>query len=389
MALVKLFSRGFGKLTAVVGQSLDPSPQLFASPPDMSSKKQARAGQAAPITRARRQFDALTPSLHAASTMARAWRQADIEAKELARRELQPLSEAYDQRLKKLILMLDEKHGDPGLDETERAILSDFIADAALDLLERDEDATLDEIFDRHDDIGDADEGSEEEDAAFQSEFKKILGEVYDTEIDEDIDLRTPEGKDLVRFLIEEDEELQEARERRSEATLEKENAEGLRHEARLRQTVDDIMRELTGLPDTVSEMDADARRARAELIQRAESAAAEEDLLSLVAVRLELEQRGMAGHFSEKQLSACNKLLQEELRIFELENAWHQRELAQELPDTAPAVLTPEMLLRELNVTIGNARDMLARTERELSELQDLQSLKTWLRQIDESDEP
>lgn len=321
--------------------------------------------------------------------MARAWRQADIEAKELARRELQPLSEAYDQRLKKLILMLDEKHGDPGLDETERAILSDFIADAALDLLERDEDATLDEIFARHDDIGDADEGSEEEDAAFQSEFKKILGEVYDTEIDEDIDLRTPEGKDLVRFLIEEDEELQEARERRSEAALEKENAEGLRHEARLRQTVDDIMRELTGLPDTVSEMDADARRARAELIQRAESAAAEEDLLSLVAVRLELEQRGMAGHFSEKQLSACNKLLQEELRIFELENAWHQRELAQELPDTAPAVLTPEMLLRELNVTIGNARDMLARTERELSELQDLQSLKTWLRQIDESDEP
>jgi len=345
----------------------------------MSAKKHLHQG--APISKARRQFDELAKSMQSIGSAARAWRAVDEETSELVRRELSPLQQAYDQRLRQLVLMLDGLHADPALDEDERVILSGYLADTILDLPD---DEDLDRIFERHDmAAGDEDEdGDEAAELAYQAEFKQVLSELYGGEIEEDVDLRSPEGLDMVRYLIEEDEELQAARQRRNEARLEQVETQARQHEAELATAIDAIVRELDG-----AARDAGARADEGwqAFMRRAETAAAEQNLTALLAIRLELEQRGLAGHVPEKQLASCNKLIKEELRIARREIAYFESELADRLGMKVVEPLTPELQLRELRTDIVEARDMLAEVERHLDELRDACKLKAWLRQIDE----
>jgi hypothetical protein len=348
----------------------------------MSSKKLATRRHAKPASesRARKQFNVLAGKLHAARDLLEAWRQAQREALALDESERLPLERANDHRLKELVLLLDRQHGEAGLDDWERERLSSFIADTALDLLDQRDDADLDELYARHSGVD-----VEEQDAIYQAEFKEVLHQIYGVEISDDVDLHTPEGREAVHVLIAEDEATEEARHGRSLAARANAEAEQARHLAQLHEAVDGIFRGLAEGQEAGSETDEEVRQARLELMQRAGVSRAAGNLPDLLAVRLELEQRGMASHFSEKQLVECNKLLKEELQQVELECARHELETAMNMSEMPFGRLTPTLLLDTLRTDIGELREQVARIERDLTELRDPAKLKAWLRQLDE----
>ena len=119
--------------------------------------------------------------------------------------------------------------------------------------------------------------------------------------------------------------------------------------------------------------------------MQRANASRVAGNLQDLLAVRLQLEQRGMAPHFSEKQLAECNKLLKEELRQVELECARHEFETAMNIAEMPVGRPTPERSLDILRTDIGELREQVARIERDLVELWGHEKLKAWLRQLDD----
>ncbi len=67
------------------------------------------------------------------------------------------------------------------------------------------------------------------------------------------------------------------------------------------------------------------------------------------------------------------------------MEIDYYKRELADDLPDIAPTLFTPELMLRELNNHIEKMRHFIDRMQCELTELRDVQKLKTWLRSVDD----
>lgn len=349
----------------------------------MSSKKRSVGKEIAPVSRAHRQFEAIAPGFHAAAGLAREWRQAESDAGELYRRELQPLQEAHDARLKQLVVMLDGQYMDPGLDEEERHMLSIYLADAAEALLDEEDDPELDRILERHDGIlGVDEEESDDEDAMTPAAFQRFVKDTYDEDIDVDIDPRSPEAESLLDYLAYDKAIEDEVRRRRLEDKLEKVEAEGKLHEAQLEAMLDALVRELGDVQPAAADSDEATRRDREELAQRSKTAIDERDLMQLVEIRLALEARGVLPHFSEKQLALCNKLLKEEARVLGMEIGFYESKLLDELDGPAPAQLAPALLLQDMRRHIAEMRDVVAGCERELTELRDIQKLKAWLRE-------
>lgn len=92
---------------------------------------------AGPVSRARKQFNTLIKKLEAARSLIATWKETFPLAKTIADRDDLPLMDIYDERLKQLVLLLDEMHGHKLLGKRERDKLSKFIAAAAIDLLSR------------------------------------------------------------------------------------------------------------------------------------------------------------------------------------------------------------------------------------------------------------
>ena len=366
----------------VVGNLKRPCSRVAESKVNMSSKKLATRRHVKPASesRAHKQFNVLAGKLHAGRDLLEAWRQAQREALALDASERLPLERANDHRLKELVMLLDRQHREAGLDDWERERLSIFITDTALDLLGERDDADLDELYARHCGVD-----VEEQEAVYQAQFKELLHEIYGVEISDDVDLHTPEGREAVHVLIAEDEATKEARHGRSLAARTNAEAEQARHSAQLHEAVDSIFRGLAEAQEAGSDSDQEVRQAGLELMQRACASHAAGDLPDLLAVRLELEQRGMASHFPEKQLVECNKLLKEELRQVELECAAHALETAMKLPEMPFGRPAPARLLDTLRTDIDELREQAARIERDLTQLRDPEKLKAWLRQLDE----
>ncbi|MBQ5940765.1 MULTISPECIES: hypothetical protein [unclassified Massilia] len=358
----------------------------------MSSSRHSSRRPALPggksASQARRQFAPLAEKLQAARSVAAAWENAHDEAERLARAELAPLSASVDRRLKELLLLLDREHGSEALDEEERVTLSGFIFDGAIELLDEGDDPELEALCDRHageppyDDEDDEDEDEDEDDRAGR-ELRAMLSEALGEEIDENIDLATPEGRSTILELLEEDEQMERARAERRLAAIEQANDVWASDSKRIEEIVQALSARLGVALEAAPAQD---------LLQRARSAQEAGDLAGLLEVQFEAEQLGLAERLSEKQLAECVKLLKEELKFLERETAAMESEAARILgPGGDPAQrLLPGMLLIELGADIEELKEQDAQLQRDLATLHNPAKLKAWIRALDDfGDDP
>jgi hypothetical protein len=350
----------------------------------MSTKKQAvrrhRGAAPAPSSRARKQFDTIAARLRAETDLAEAWREALRQAAALARDELHPLRLEHEQGLKQLVLLLDRQRSAAGLDTMENAQLSDFIESILEDLLEDGGDPELEQLYQRYTEF-------DEEDELDEDEIKELMHDTLGVDIS-DVDLGTPEGLERLYDVLSAGQAAEEAVAERDQGAYAALQASMGALAQRMRDAAAAIAHGLGPAAQEGEGMDEDTRRLRDELHRRADAARAAGNLVDMLAVRFELEQHGLAAHLPEKQLAECNALLKEALQHTQLENAWHERDVAMHFPDMPGSRPKPALLLDAIRTDISDLQEAVPSVERDLRTLQDPKNMKHWLRQLDGADE-
>ena len=307
------------------------------------------------------------------------------------------MKQVNDALLKQLALRLDQLSEEASLDEAEREDLSDLIVELALDLLDQEDDAELEQVCARHsgldenedDDDDDLDvfelyDDFSEDDAEYagqHAEFAELMQRVHDLDIG-DLDLRSEENREVVRALIVAEETGEPARQRSLLAASARAERARILLEEKVAEAMGALYRELADAFNASPAPGEASSAAKVEFIQRAEAAHAAGDLPALLAFRIELEQRGMVSHLPEKELAHYNKLLKEQLRLTELEIAEFVNEAAMYQPEVPVKRLTPESMLDMLKADIVGIRQQIDGIERDLVELKVPGRLKSWLQE-------
>ena len=338
---------------------------------------------AAPLSRARKQFNTLIKKLEAARALLAAWKEALPAAMSKADGEFRPLAQTHDEHLKQLVLLLDAMHGHKLLGKRERDKLSAFVAQVALGLLPETDDEVLKEVYNRH--SGDDYDAGEEERA---DDFKQMIEALLGAEFKGDIDLRSPEGM-LEAFQAQlEEQGGQAGPDRHQEAPRMTRAAERARERQaaeaqRMQQSMREIFRKLASHLHPDREPDEAQRQRKTALMQRVNVAYAANDMLGLLELQLEVEQIDQASlaNLSDERIKQYNKVLNEQLSELESEIAGFEEVAAIEMNADIYEVVTPVALMRTLDSGIADLRSRIATIDQDLQSLGDVKLLKVWIK--------
>lgn len=341
---------------------------------------------AAPISRARKQFNTLIKKLETTRALLAAWKETLPFVMSKSDCEYWPLEATYRRRLRQLVELLDDMHGHAALGKREREKLGKFIALTALELLSDAEDAALKELYNRHSG-SDFDAEEDESKQAIRHRMEELLG----AEFKGDIDVRSPEAMfrafeaqldaqdgaaaaDLHQNAPRPKRAADLARERRQEAEAQ-----------RMQQSLREIFRKLASQLHPDRETDAAERQRKTALMQRVNVAYAANDMLGLLELQLEVEQidqASLAG-LSDERIKQYNKVLKEQLSELESEVAGFREMAAMEMAATIFDDVTPASIRRMLDRDIAEMQVKIAMIDGELLSLRDVKMLKTWLKNL------
>ena len=334
-----------------------------------------------PVSRARKQFNALIKRLEAMRLRLEAWKEAMPAIRREAEREFEPLARAVSHRERELVLLLDHMAEHKSMGKRDRAKLTDLICSMALALLADGDDAELKQIYNRHSG-DDFDADVEDEGAALKHIWESLFG----VPMDDDIDWRSPEAmfEQLDRRADKEHQAAQAkaATRRKSPSTIAREQRQAAEAN-KLKQPVRDIFRKLVSELHPDREPDGPERARKTALMQRVNAAYAANDLLGLLELQLEIELIDQAGlnNLSDERITQYNKILEGQLREIDREIASIEYSASMEMGEPGRARMTPQTLLRSLRADIAAMQARHDAVIAELEELKDVKKLKAWLK--------
>lgn len=341
---------------------------------------------AGPVSRARKQFNTLIKKLEAARTLVAAWKETLPTIASRADSEYKPLAERHDERLKQLVVLLDELHGNALLGKRERDKLSKFVASTALDLLSWADDETLKGIYNRH---GGADFDAEE--AASKDELRAVMEALLGTEFKGDIDLRSPEAM-REAFEAQLGEQYgdaapaahQEVHRPKRAADLAREQRQAAEAQ-RLQHSMRDIFRKLASQLHPDRETDEAERLRKTALMQRVNVAYAANDMLGLLELQLEVEQIDQASLASlgDDRIKQYNKVLSEQLAELGIEIGSLVEAASMMMRADIFDEVTPEAMRNKLERDIADLQHKIALLDEDLLTLRDVKKLKAWLKSL------
>ncbi|MNQ67848.1 hypothetical protein D3C85_823850 [compost metagenome] len=276
--------------------------------------------------------------------------------------------------------VLDDLSERTKLSKADRQTLTQGICAQAFSLIDSDscndeEEATLKTLYNKHSGRDfDADEREEDE------LLKQGLQEIFGVELDDDIDMKSAD--DIAQKIYERQQTEQTAQQQKPG----KKTARQLREEAeaaQASQSVREVYRKLASALHPDRETDPDERERKTVLMQRANHAYSERNLLELLHLQLEIEHidADTLGTLSANRLKHYNQILTEQL------NELQQEVIAQERAFKQQFNLDPfdEVSPRNLSGKYQYQLKMLLIDTEELSilceELKDPKTLKAWLK--------
>lgn len=290
--------------------------------------------------------------------------------------ELKPLYDLHGQRMRAIVVLLDDAWQHKKLTKREREKLSDMICTSCEMLFSEDgDDDSLDEIYARH--IGIDEELLEEPevDPSFKAFAEMLDGmfENFGAPDGEDEDdgahgagaaahgpgaRRAPPGKPS-------------AKEKRVAA-----------EELRLQQSVREIFRKLVSTLHPDRETDPAERVRKTALMQRVNVAYEKNDLLGLLELQFEIDQIDTAGleALGDDRIKQYNKMLKKQVddvrrEIMDLEN-WIVYDLG-----IFVRRVSPKHLDDYLASEVRNVKDQIRGLEKDLCDFEDLKRLKLFLK--------
>lgn len=350
------------------------------------------------MSKARKQFNTLISQLGAARALLAEWQETLPILLNKADHEYAPLWDSQFDSLRQLVLLLDDMHGHPALDQRERDKLSSFIADRTADLLDDVDDAQLAEIYKRH---RGADCAAEE--AERNAQIEQIMAALVRTGFKGDIDTSSPSAllQTLLSHFEEHENTLQttpaqqnpaahsgqaklpqdQTRPRRA-AELARERCQAAEAE-RLQGVMRELLRKLASQLHPEREPDAAERQRKTALMERANVAYAANDMLALLALQLEATQIDGASlaTLSAARINQHNKVLREQLSELGNEAIAFQETAGIAMDVDFLDFTTPAAMMRMLDSDIAEMRTEIAGVQQRLQAWRDVTALKAWLR--------
>ncbi|MEQ1516517.1 MAG: hypothetical protein ABL931_08530 [Usitatibacteraceae bacterium] len=336
------------------------------------------------LSKAQRSFNSLIKKIAVSRETLALWQSTMAVYRQKVASDYTPLIEKYRQLQAELVHSLDKALDRKGLMATERRYVQSVICDIAEQLVIDTGDAALKAIYNKHSDT----DFDAEESAALDS-VKASLEKMFDVEFEDDDDGTSPE--EIIAKLrdqaAEEDARFEEAEKNR---TQRKKTAKQLAREEKAKIEADktslsirEVYRKLVSALHPDREPDADERARKTALIQRANEAYEKKDLLRLLELQLELEQidgKTIAG-MSEDRIKRFNRILEDQWREVELENAEYETSMQELLGVPLFQPLPTAAVMPRLLRDIAALRRDIKQLEYEIPDTRNVAALKAWIK--------
>ena len=337
------------------------------------------------LSKAQKSFNTLIGKIEKQRALLAGWEAAVPRYQQRHLAELTPLIEKASHLRRELVFALDRAHSDKQLGKADRRLVEDLVRDWAGDLADENGDEEMKALYTRYGGAFDEDE------AAALSGMKAMLEDSLGLDLGDDLDMSNPEAffAQMHARLEKEAEEAaarEPARPQRKKTTKQLAREEKLREEEqRVNQSMRDIYRKLASALHPDREPDPEERARKTELMQRVNQAYDKKDLLALLELQLKIEHIDQAAlnSLSEERLAHFNKILREQLRELEDQVFHIPDEVMFNLGLDSYMPLTPATLMRELDADIARMRKALRETETDLRAIQEIATLRTWLKRM------
>ncbi len=340
----------------------------------------AHAGPA--LTPSQKRFNTLIRQIDQVRLMLAAWHD-NIAAYRQAHGEvLRPLQAKLLEGHRQWVLALDAALEQANWTKAERATLREVLCDAAGELLAgRGEDEQIKALFDKHSEV-DFDTEQRDRMLAMKEMAEAMTGlDLGDDDgIASDSDLFARLQKGLHEQVAnEEAQRSAKAARRRKSAAQQRREADA----QQATQSVREIYRKLASALHPDRETDAQQRDAKTALMQRVNQAYEAQDLLTLLALQLQIEQIDPShiANAGEQRLKHYNKVLGEQLAELKAEVERVETDFRMEFGLEPGLGLNPRKLGQVLEQTSRQWRAEFNEQQRELRMLDDVAATKRWLK--------
>lgn len=328
-----------------------------------------------------RQIDAKRASLAALQEIIPAYQKKFVS-------EFVPLVKTSQELQIELVHRLDRASEQKGLTSAERRKIHEMVSELAGGLVAELGDAEMKEIYNKH-------SGSDydAEAAAAKQDIKSMLEEVTGVDLGDDLDLDSSEEifervqaqklEQQAQFeasrLAQEERQAKRKKTAKQIAREEKQLAE----EQQTSQSIRELYRKLASALHPDREPDPQERDRKTELMQRINHAYAQNNLLLLLELQLELEHidQTTINNITASRLKHYNKILNEQLKELKLE-IFDAEDMFKAQYGISPfAKLTHKSIMHNLAADIAGIRQFIHELKDNLLVFQDTKMLKAWLK--------
>ena len=336
------------------------------------------------LSAAQKKFNTLGRQIEKQKKLLLEWKDNITTYNNILYAEYEPLIEPLSQLQLQWIQLLDTYYPQPLFKKTDKAKIKHIILDICDDLLVDMQTEEVKAIFNKYGEA-DFDTLKQEENAAIAAMMKGLASDMFEIDIDEDIDVNSPE-----QFQAYIAEKLEEKNSAFAEQEPAKKTKKQLANEARQQEeealaskSVQEIYRKLVAVLHPDREPDAAERERKTELMQRVNIAYGKKDLLQLLSLQLEIEQIDLAhiNTIADSRLKHFNKILGEQL--IELQQETYQIEHAFKMQLQMPffASLSPKDVLSELAGDIQDVQGQTKYLQTILTQLDNPTAFKAWIK--------
>ncbi len=329
------------------------------------------------LSKEQKRFNTLMEKLETRRALLQQWLAVWTPCEQIWACELIPLFKEQEENDVERVHLLDQANDRFRLNKKDRTTLQEIICELITGLLSAGHQGELKSLYLKYTG-NDYDEDARQADERFRASLEETLG----VELGDDVDLSSLD--DLTDIIGEQirarDEAAQGDRQPKkpsaSEVRREQEQVESS-------QSVREIYRKLASALHPDREQDADERERKTSLMQRVNDAYANNDLLALLQMQMEIEQidQEHVDSLSEKRLKHFNLILRDQLT--EIEDEIHDRKMAIRErfimePDTD---IRPKTVVAKCRKRVQLVNEHVQGMREELQLLSDPGELKDWLR--------
>lgn len=336
------------------------------------------------LSRAQKKFKALSQQIDYQKNLLLEWKDSITTYNNRFYTDYEPILESFNHLQLQWIQLLDTHYPQPLFKKTDKAKIKHIILDICDDLLVDMETEAAKAIYNKYSEE-DFDTLKQEENAAIAAMMKGFASDMFQIDIDEDVDINSPE-----KFQAYLAEKLEEKHSAVTEQEPVKKTKKQLAKEARQQEeealaskSVQEIYRKLVAVLHPDREPDAAERERKTELMQRVNIAYGKKDLLQLLSLQLEIEQIDVAhiNTLADSRLKHFNKILEEQFNELQQENMQIEHAFKMQFQMPFFASLSPKDMLSELAKDIQDIQEQSTYLQSILSQLDQPKELKAWLK--------